>query len=448
MDPVIIGLVIGMLAVMAVSVTFMARLEWLLLLAIVTIMFADTYLFPNEADSAAFYYTRFIPLGLVALRSLMASKGSFAPARSLPGVFLKPFGLLCLLAAFATSYSDHPLKNAMRALSMALVLISFGVGIPSCMPDNAALKRGLRTIVMILGVIILISLVTYPVMDHPVMDLGDYVRVKGPFKNPNTLGLLCMLAFFPLAAMWWEDRRQRFVGVLALAAVMGIVLSGSRGSFIGLLTGLMVVTVFRGLDRKLKGAIVTVIAVGLVSLIFLPGLQGLMRTDTGLRFDLWQRAYQIGMRSPVAGTTFGDVDEVFDADKEYLQSIDIYSAGSHNEYMRMFVAVGLPGLLLALFGLFSIVIRSFRSIKYGGDPIIQVSLLAAVSAGMVNAVFEDWLFAFGGAPSLPFWIFLAVLSIYIHRYSFGGKAISRQPQSIPSRIPVYPQPGLARRGVL
>jgi hypothetical protein len=439
MDPILTGLIVAMVVVIAIVLTLAARLEWLMILAIVTIMFADTTLFPSETDSAVYFYARFVPLGLVAIRALLSGRGS--GVKALPGLFLIPFGLLFLLAAFGTIYSEHPLNNGLRAVSMLLVLIGFGLGIPACMANNKELRRGLRLVVLLLGGIILISLVTYPFIETSVLEMGEVERVSGLFKNPNTLGLLSMLTFFPLAAIWWEDRRRKWLGFLSIAVLFGVLLSGSRGSFAGLLGGLMVVTILRGLDSKLKGAIVTVIALGVVTIILMPQFQGLARTDNGDRAVLWERAWQLGMRAPMTGVTLGDVDGVFQTDREYLSSIQVYVAGSHDEYLRMFVAVGFPGVLLALFGLFSIIVSAIRSIPGDDDQMIQVSLLAAIVAGMVNAIFEDWIFAFGGAPSLIFFFVLAVLSVYVHRRylrrKVGAGAVTRKPASAYRPVAAY-----------
>jgi len=150
MDPILSGLIVAMVVVIAIVLTLAARLEWLMILAIVTIMFADTTLFPSETDSAVYFYARFVPLGLVAIRALLSGRGR-SGINSLPGLFLRPFGLLFLLSAFGTIYSEQPLKNALRAVSMLLVLISFGVGIPACMSNNEELRRGLRLVVLLLG---------------------------------------------------------------------------------------------------------------------------------------------------------------------------------------------------------------------------------------------------------------------------------------------------------
>jgi O-antigen ligase len=142
---------------------------------------------------------------------------------------------------------------------------------------------------------------------------------------------------------------------------------------------------------------------------------GMLRTDTGWRFELWQRALHLGQESPLLGSGFGSTNRVFSDDRPLLTRQGIYAGGSHNEYARIFVGVGAVGLFLALLGFGWVLFKAVRVIRAEKNPVIPVSLLAAVVSGLTNAIFEDWIFAFGGAPAFPFWFFLAFLAIYGHR---------------------------------
>jgi hypothetical protein len=83
------------------------------------------------------------------------------------------------------------------------------------------------------------------------------------------------------------------------------------------------------------------------------------------------------------------------------------------------------GLFLALAGFAWVIWKAVRVIRIEKNPVIPVSLLAAVVSGLTNAIFEDWIFAFGGAPAFPFWFFLAFLAIYGHRRTLLWKNMKR-----------------------
>jgi hypothetical protein len=44
------------------------------------------------------------------------------------------------------------------------------------------------------------------------------------------------------------------------------------------------------------------------------------------------------------------------------------------------------------------------------DKRLGAALLGVVIASLTNALFESWLFGFGSASTIPFWLFLALLS--------------------------------------
>jgi O-antigen ligase len=199
--------------------------------------------------------------------------------------------------------------------------------------------------------------------------------------------------------------------------LMAILASGSRASLFGFLVGGITFLGFRHSDTRAKVLLTLLVVYALLVVIGLPDvLLGAARTDSGWRFDLWQRAFELGKESPLHGIGFGSTSYLFEADKQYLLRRGIYAAGSHNEYMRIFVALGVPGLALALIGFTSVIWKTARLIRQEGRPVLPVSLLAAVMSGLANAVFEDWIFAFGGAPAFPFWFFLAILAFYGHRW--------------------------------
>ena len=191
--------------------------------------------------------------------------------------------------------------------------------------------------------------------------------------------------------------------------------------------GGIVFLMFGRLDTRNK---VLLILLSLLAFLLLFGLPqvypGMLRTDHGWRFELWQRALILGGESPLLGSGFGSTNRVFADDRPLLTSQGIYAGGSHNEYARIFVGMGAIGLFLALFGFATVLLKAVRVIRIEEKSVIPVSLLAAVVSGLTNAIFEDWIFAFGGAPAFPFWFFVAFLALYGHRRTLFWKSIRRR----------------------
>jgi O-antigen ligase len=405
---------LGLLAVLA----FALPVGWFLALSMLAVMFADSYLLAGQA-SGVYSYVRFIPLGILAARVALALAARRIPQDRIAWNFAGPFGLLFAYTLVSCLYTENVLVTLLRSLSLGFMVMGLGIGLAARIATWRDFCRELWFLTSVVGVVVTLSLVTLPFLSRPLMELGEYARVRGPFNNPNTLGLMAMLGVFPTLA-WWRASdpgwRRRLAAVCSVACTVALVASGSRGSAVGFAAGLCVVLAFRA-ERRVRALIVAVFAALLLVLMYAPELlpAGITRTDTGLRPQLWSRAIELGMEAPILGVGIGSVDDVFLGDKEHLHALGVYSGGSHNEYLRLFVAVGALGLGLVLVGFARILIRAVRAVRRDPDPFVPVCLLACVVSGMVNGFFEDWILALGGAPAIPFFTFLCMLSIYADR---------------------------------
>ncbi len=405
--------------------TLYAPYEGLVLAGILGTMLADTRLVP----SGLVYYGRFIPMAMLTMRAGIDIVVQRRDAAKSSRVILVPGLLFALLAGGSTLYSLTPEQTGQRALSMALVVIGLGLGLPTYL-NTESLERLLKmVIVLIAGFVLVGAIATYGSSSGTLIE-GEYIRIRGYFINPNTQGLMAMLVFFPLA-WWWQMEKGKILRWIMLAAVIifaGMILvAGSRASFLGIVAGAAVLGLSygRNLFRYAPLIIIGIILLVVVSL-YVPQFGRVLQLDNPEtvtapmpygalpqvdRPFLIQRAIELGMRSPILGVGFGASDKVFADDVPYLQSIGIYIAGSHNSYTRMFVDLGVVGLLSG-FWVFILVLAgvSLATSQMQRDPTVAF-MTATVVAGLVNAFFEDWLFGFGNSSTLPLWFFLALIPI-------------------------------------
>jgi hypothetical protein len=342
----------------------------------------------------------------------------------LPARFIKPFGLFFLFAAFSALYSINTSTTLLRTLSMGFMLAAFGLALPIHLKNERQLKRGLQTVLILIALIVMMAPFSAYLLDDENIFLhhGQFTQFKGFFNNPNVLGLLSMLIFFPLVG-WWQESvtlKRRLLLLLWGIVLVMLLLSGSRASFVGLVSGIIVLFALnQSMDYYTKRNIVLLLPLVMLILYFTLSFNVIPRfasTDTGLRPELAKRAFELGMRSPLWGVGFG-ADDLIAADRPYLQSIGVFSSGTHNSYMRLFIHLGLLGVILFGIGVFRILQSAVRLIRQEHPASIMLtSLVAAIIAGLVNAIFEEWLFGFGGAAAFPFWLFLAVLAISVERY--------------------------------
>lgn len=399
----------------------------LVVLSIVGVMLADTPLVPHNL----IYLARFVPSGVLALRCLLMLGQRRLPIRWVE--MLRAWGPLFVLASLSASYSLAPLLTAQRAASGLFVLLGFGLGIPLFFPRIGDRRQLVRYMTWLIGGAVLYSL--FQAGTGAGSDNAEIQRASGVFRNPNTLGLLAMQAAF-LFAYWWRRESRRLHRALMLAPVLGVatatLISGSRASVLGLLVGFLVlagvtVQIERRAFRRAFGIAVVLVATLFVTELFFPEyLAGALRTETSSRTVLWERGLKIGMEQPLLGAGFGAGDILFARDIENLRRMGIFLSGSHSSPLRLFVDLGIVGVLLVTFAFVRILGHSRKYFARFEDRKLGGTLFALVAASLVNSVFEGWMFGFGSASAVPFWLCLALLSHEADVVRYNDRLARRQ----------------------
>jgi len=270
-----------------------------------------------------------------------------------------------------------------------------------------------------MGGTILYSLLVTPGHESVSGSQEDYERLYGIFRNPNTLGLLAMQLMFILI-YFWQKKREEVIGKFSfgVAITVGVtmVATGSRASALGFTVGLLVLILgYTRVQKKTLPAVWSVLLV-LVSMFLVAGYffpeysGGLFRTDSAGRSVLWDWTWQAYQNGPFLGVGFGNGAEVFARDALYLKSKGLYAAEAHNSFLALLLELGFIGVGLVLYGFLTLVIRVWKFLPYFEDPKLGIALLAAIFASLVNSVFETWIFNFGNASTVPFWLFVAMVS--------------------------------------
>jgi O-antigen ligase len=278
----------------------------------------------------------------------------------------------------------------------------------------------------------------------------SFIRVRGFFNNPNTQGLIAMLIFYPLV-WWWrtepEGTRRVALGALVIAWGGIVLLAGSRGSLLGVVGGGVVLLALYGsvaTRYSVPLVIALLIAVGALQLVapefgrafLIEGTDTSQAAqDSTAQLDrpfLIQRGIELGMRSPIWGVGFTASDQVFNEDHPYLISQGIYISGSHNSYTRLFVDLGVVGLLVAA-PIFVIILGHVLVAppRIKRDPTVAF-MTAAVIAGLINAFFEGWLFGFGNSSTIPFWFFLALIPLRMTQLREADEQAAQAASDAPS----------------
>jgi O-antigen ligase len=248
-------------------------------------------------------------------------------------------------------------------------------------------------------------------------------RVFSSIGQSNALAAYLVLVI-PLAAsaLFVRRRPARAGALLVLAATTAaLVLTRSRGGFLGLLAAVGVLAVgWRPLLRApatrprrwvvALGAAGVVVAVVAVSA---GALSRVSRDDSSLRFhlDAWHVAARIAVEHPVLGTgpeTYPDVFPRYSHDvlpPDRAAALDAFRVESpHNVYLGIAAGSGIPALLAYLVAVAGALVVLARAVR-GASRGVRVVLVAVVAAAAGHVVTD----AFMTAEVTSAWLFWVLL---------------------------------------
>jgi O-antigen ligase len=196
------------------------------------------------------------------------------------------------------------------------------------------------------------------------------------YGNPNDLAAYSLLALGGALAIAYTRSEQMFVrrvaASIAVALVVVILLTQSRGAFIGLAVGMGLATLRAVLRRSLSlpllalAAAVVAFAVPSTAWDRLSGIGKLTSTETiaaadregsaAQRFEIQKVAWQIVWDQPITGVGIG----VYRA-ANAVYAPELGSRDAHNTYLSIAAELGIPGLLLWCALVYSVLAQARRS---------------------------------------------------------------------------------------
>ena len=327
---------------------------------------------------------------------LIGSNFQFAPFKKYvtPLILLLVFGFIC--SAINSEYVTE-LKYAYEYRTLLLiVLMTFIAAHLYCKPK--VLPMVLYTyIVSMLLVFLLVS------QGKGVTFVNDRLLLFG--ENPNIMGAKAAIAFLIAISQLinkFTITRLVVVGLVCSAFVGLVATSGSRGAFVSMFLGLAVLLYFRdtGILQKWALLVFATLASGMLitylletnPLIAARFLETLETGDTG-RNALWDAAIDIIKDNIIIGAGFeGVIPRMFQYSGIYLVP--------HNIFLYVFIAAGLPGIILFLVFLFRLAKLLLLHFKQTGDS-LNLVLFVIVIFNMSKQG--------GSIRKILFWFFFAVL---------------------------------------
>lgn len=229
--------------------------------------------------------------------------------------------------------------------------------------------------------------------------------------SPNYLSMFlvpCFIGSSFLAIHYFKDRAKLiFFLFCSLIIVVALLLSGSRGVYLSLPTGflLMLLSFAEKSKRKIYA---TYIGVG-CALIILTGLfifrpsfgdMGRTGSSSNIRYYIWTTSTEIIARKPISGVGLSNFQDYFTnltrGRVNYTEYIAPQALTAHNLYLHIYLTMGLLGIV-------SFALLLFAFLKKTGNIVIISVIFSILVYGIVDTPF------FRNDLSVLFWILLGLL---------------------------------------
>jgi putative inorganic carbon (HCO3(-)) transporter len=256
------------------------------------------------------------------------------------------------------------------------------------------------------------------------------VRIYSTFDNPNLLGgfLLPVLPIAVVALLRWREPLRRIYALLALLlGVAAMVLTYSRGAWMGMVLALAAIGLFLVLRlsrswpplwRRLfpilllaggtAALVVLVAAVEPLRVRVLSLVAGREDSSNNFRLNVWSAALEMIQDRPVLG--IGPGNTAFNLIYPLFQQPKFNALSAYSIPLEVTVEAGIPGLL-AMLGLVITALRTGLRLGRSDGPLALPALASvAIVAGLGVQGLTDTIF-FRPEVQLIGWFAVAVLAV-------------------------------------
>jgi hypothetical protein len=421
----------GLLILEAVFASVWFYDKWFFLIVMLAFLWAGSNLPMASAGSAARW--AFLTVGALVG---VAKWGARREQQRFSAIHL--VALLCIVAAVATAMvSTKAQLSLLKSASLFLVFLYASCGSRITIANREEIF--FRGLVTACEVISFVAGFCYVVLGFQV------------FGNPNSLGAVMGVAIVPVLS-WGllisNDRTERQRRVLALCVAIYLLLTSvSRAGLLASAITLGVVCLALGRSKLLvQGSLVIAFLIAVLGVLQPAKVDSLVDSFTeqviykgkmeqgilGSRRTPWQDTVAVMKESPWFGSGFG-TDRVYSSivSDSVLRTTEGSGREHGSSYMALLQYVGLLGIIpfaILLLLVVANVVRACLWMRRTHNPQNYAVPLAMIClAGLIHAVFEDWMFAAGYYLTLFFWTAAFVMPDFLPRRTaqpaFVGSAV-------------------------
>jgi O-antigen ligase len=358
----------------------------------------DAFHVGSGLDPATVLGALFAALAVVWLLARLANGTFVAPSRSATSLLL--LGAMGMATATAAYYPTTALTAAFRIVGGALMLIV----LEQLVAEDQKLGLRLPLIVIASGAVP-VSAAFYQSVHHlsGFVDSSGFSRVSGTFVHPDSLATYLAMSLMAAYAMAALRGRRTLMAVAYGLGTFALFLTYSRGGWIALLAGVLVVTWRR------RRALLLPVVIGLVALVAaVPGVtarfadvtarphaNGTPANSMSWRIYYWKRTAHYLRDRPATGIGL-----------DGIQRVESQGVEPHNFFVQAGVEMGVGGLAAALL----VAISVYRDLRRARRRLGVHDVRVAVAIGATAALFVQALLTNVMTEAVIYWYWAALVA--------------------------------------
>lgn len=421
----------GLCALYVLGNFALQRFEWFIWVLLLTRPLMDLSKPDQHAAAAPASQLATVVGGVVIVAGTIWFAAISRKGERLPlGLVSRSLVLLTLTSMISVLGSSDPFVSFAQVARTTGAVVVFLV-LEQIVRTRGMAMRALFVCGLSAAIPLVVGLIQIPIIVF-VPSIGS--RITGTFLHPNTFGfflVMLILVLYPLRRYATGRGRWLVLGVLVLAGIE-LVMTASRGSWIVLVLGFVVIGVLLKEERRIfwLGPLVLALAAVAFPAIVIR-LADLSAEDTvGGRpgnSASWRLAHYETLLDQVDISVFGIGPRMTMALSEGGQP-------PHNDALRMLLENGVVGLfcyLLFLVGMVLIAVRALQRLTAGFDRALAVGFTAMVVAFIFNSMGSNVITQF------VLLIYLFALAAVVNALTQLAAPAAAGP---PTRVPVPNQP--------
>jgi O-antigen ligase len=376
---------------------------------VVALLFIDLTFFSGASNFVAAPQSRILNQALVLGAVVVGGIAALRRGSDLRSPLLLPGAAWVVAVAIATLTSQRPTAS-IEGLALLMLCAPAYLIVRAALADPS-LRPRIDWLVIVATTVFVVAYLL-----QALTQWASWWSVAGPSIPPLrpgdvglTVGTVNAVALYlellaPIAVWlsWVRWRSRAFSFGLAVLAGFALLVTGSRGAWLGALAGAVILGLLVWRTRRVsiprwmrsRGGSALIAAAGLLGVLLVPALVGRMLSGDAGRIELWSAAWSMFAGSPITGVGPGAWPSLRSSTPISDDNLAVL-ATSHNSVLQVLVDAGLIGGLAAAWLVIAVCRLAWRQTTRGIDAdrrsvavVSSASLVAAAVHSVVDMQFH------------------------------------------------------------